>query len=82
MNEIEQLIYDFLTKNTLMTLLDNEEARGYTKERAKDLAEIMVARFNVAPCEHIMDVDVDMVGGTYSAICAKCGHRPQPIKRF
>lgn len=50
MNELEQLIYDFLNKNTLMTMLDTDEARGYTEEKAKELALIMKKHFDPDKC--------------------------------
>lgn len=45
MTVLEQLIYDFLIKNTLMTMLDTDEAREYTEEKAKELAKLIRKKF-------------------------------------
>lgn len=41
MTPLEQLIYDFCKKNHTFTLLDTDEAREYTEEKAKELAALV-----------------------------------------
>lgn len=45
MTDLEQLIYDFCKKNHTFTLLDTEEAREYTEEKAKELAALVGEHF-------------------------------------